>query len=98
MAGHAGDLLMRIGLRKDGLLRLMAVAAVFLHFRGRHGRHPVGAAYALLIVAGHAGEPFFIVLREGVLLGFFVEDLGEFIAAIEEEIQNKVNRKVEVTE
>ena len=26
------------------------------------------------------------------------EDLGEFIAAIEEEIQNKVNRKVEVTE
>ena len=26
------------------------------------------------------------------------KDLGEFIAAIEEEIQNKVNRKVEVTE
>ncbi len=26
------------------------------------------------------------------------KDLGEFIAAIKEEIQNKVNRKVEVTE
>lgn len=78
MAGHAGDLLMRIGLRKDGFLRFMAVAAFFLHFRGRHGRHPVGAAHALLIMAGHAGKPFFIVLREGVLLGFFVEDLGEF--------------------
>ena len=78
MAGHAGDLLMRIGLRKDGFLRFMAVTAFFLHFRGRHGRHPVGAAHALLIVAGHAGKPFFIVLREGVLLGFFVEDLGEF--------------------